>query len=330
MLTRRRGWRWPCIATCLLLLLTSGCAMLQKPVPPATSKPETGSIRALDTSRPNIALVLSGGSARGFAHIGVIRVLEEAGIEPDLIVGTSAGSLVAAAYAAGLDARQLTETARTLDRSILMDFTIPDLGLPLLRGNLGFIRGERLQQFVERVVAGRSIEAMPRRLAIVATNLHTGKPEVFTRGDTALAVRASCAVPGVFAPPRIGTTLFADGQIASPVPVTIARSLGAQLTIAVDATFPPEHAEVSNLLSVLFQSFTIATQRIKEHELQAASVVIRPNIKTSGQLGFKDREWLMRAGEQAARASLPALCNLINAGQLDRTVLKRCLSAARS
>ncbi len=310
MLSRRRGPSWARFAVSLTLLLLSACASVQKPIP-VSEQPKTGPIRALDTSRPSIALVLSSGSARGFAHIGVIRVLEEAGIEPDLIVGSSAGSIVAAAYAAGLNARQLTDTARTVDKSILMDFTIPDLGLPLLRGNLGFIRGERLQRFVDRVVGARPIELLPRRLAIVATNLHTGKPQVFTRGNTGLAVRASCSVPGAFAPPRIDDALVADGQITSPVPVTIARALGARLVIAVDATFPPEHAELSNTLSVLFQSFTIATQRIKEHELELANLVIRPRIKTSGQLGFNDREWLIRAGEEAARENLPALRRLI-------------------
>lgn len=297
-------------AASLTLLLVSACASVGKPTPVA-DQPRTAPIRALDGSKPSIALVLSSGSARGFAHIGVIRVLEEAGIEPDLIVGTSAGSVVGAAYATGMNARQLTEAARSVDKSILMDFTIPDLGLPILRGNLGFVRGERLQQFVDRLVGARPIEALPRRLAIVSTDLQTGKPKVFTRGNTGLAVRASCSVPGVFTPPRIENSLFADGQITSPVPVTIARSLGAQLVIAVDATFPPEHAEISNTLAVLFQSFTIATQRIKEHELQQASFVIRPQIKTAGQLGFKDREWLIRAGEEAARASLPALRRLI-------------------
>ena len=299
----------------LALLGIPGCAMMQESL--QVDDPPRFEFRRADTGKaPAIALVLSGGSARGFAHIGVIKVLEESGLAPDLIVGVSAGSLVGAAYAAGMSAREMVEVANRMDSTMLADFTLPNLGQPMLRGELGFVRGERLQTVVNQWVANQPLENLPRRLAVVATDLQSGKPVVFTHGNTGLAVRASAAVPGVFVPPSIQGRLYVDGQVSSPVPVAIARMLGGHIVIAVDATFPPDHAEIANIASVLFQSFTIATQRIKDYELGTASLVIRPDIKASGQLGFEDRDWIIAAGERAARAAMPALLELMK-GQPD-------------
>lgn len=294
------------IILALTLFFLAGCATLQEPINVA-DPPRAEPFPAGAGKQPLIALVLSGGSARGFAHIGVIKVLEEAGIEPDIVVGSSVGSMVGVAYAAGMDARQLAAAARKLDGAMLQDFTLPNLGVPLLGGELGFIRGERLQNYIDRLVSGRSLQALPRRIAVVATDLQSGLPVAFTHGNAGLAVRASSSMPGVFVPPLINGRLYVDGQVSSPVPVTVARRLGAGIVIAVDVTFPSDHADIANAASVLFQSFTIATQRIKDHELGQATVVIRPDIKTSGQLGLSDRDWLIDAGEKAARAALPAL-----------------------
>lgn len=286
-----------CIAGCVPLHEHRSVASppRSEPVLPAAGRP------------PLLALVLSGGSARAFAHIGVIKVLEEAGIEPDIVVGSSAGSLVGVAYGAGMNAQQLMAAARSFDAVALQDFVLPNLGLPLMPGELGFIHGERLQAYVEQLVSNRPLEALPRRVAVVATDLQTGLPMAFTRGNTGLAVRASASVPGIFVPPSIEGRLYVDGQVSSPVPVTVAHRLGARIVIAVDATFPAEQAEISSTVGVLFQSFTIATQRIAGAELTLATLVIRPEIMSRGQLGLSDREWIMAAGEKAARAQLPAL-----------------------
>lgn len=308
------GWHFCQFAAGLwvlgLLLVLVGCA-----TPPAqqtfVDEPRSGPVPAGTTGRPVVALVLSGGSARGFAHIGVITALEQAGISPDLVVGSSVGSIVAAAYASGMNARELVNAARAMDSTTLTDFTIPNLGQPFIRGELGFVRGQRLQAYVNRLVGNRALEALPRRLAVVATDLQSGQTVVFTEGNTGLAVRASSAIPGVFVPPLIRGRLYMDGQVSSPVPVTAARTLGADIVIAVDATFPPDHAEISNTVDVLFQSITIATQRIKDYELGLASIVIRPDIKTSGQLSLSDREMLMAEGERAARAALPELFKVL-------------------
>jgi len=262
-------------------------------------------------SKPMVALVLSGGSARGFAHLGVIKVLEEIGLKPDLIVGVSAGSMVGVGYASGMSAQQLIDASAKLDTLLMMDWTMPNLGQPILRGELGFIRGERLQAFVNQLVENRSLQALPRKIAVIATDLQSGKPVAFTQGNAGMAVRASSAVPGVFVPPLILGKLYVDGQVSSPVPVAMARMLGATTVIAVDVTFPPEQSVISTTTSVLFQSFTIATQRIKDHELRQATLVIRPEINSSSQLGFGDRVWIIDAGEKAARNVLPELLKIL-------------------
>ncbi len=286
----------------IAIIEISGCATTRTADVSSLPEPRGGAVRAFDTKRPVVALVLSGGSARGFAHIGVIRVLEQMGIEPDLIVGTSAGSIVGAGYAAGMTADQLAEAAKRFDKWLFLDFAFPNIGLPLIAGELGFIRGEKLQQFVDDLVGRRPIESLPRRFAVTATDLRTGKTALFTHGCTGLAVRASSSVPGVFSPPLIGGQRYVDGQVSSPVPVMAARALGADIVIAVDTTYPPDHAEISSTVDVLFQSFMIAGQRIKDRELGLADVVIRPDIKTTGQLGFDDRDWIVKRGEAAARA----------------------------
>ena len=302
----------------LLLLLTigciAGCAALQEPAriddPPRFAIHETKD--NVETSKPMVALVLSGGSARGFAHIGVIKVLEEIGLVPDLIVGVSAGSMVGVAYASGMSVQQLIDASAKLDATLMADVTMPNLGQPIFRGELGFIRGERLQTFINQLVANRPLQALPRKVAVIATDLQSGKPVAFTQGNTGLAVRASSSIPGVFVPPSILGRLYVDGQVSSPVPVAMARMLGATTVIAVDATFPPEQSVISSTSSVLFQSFTISTQRIKDQELENATLVIRPEINSPLQLGFDDRDWIIAAGEKAARSALPELMKIFS------------------
>ena len=294
----------------ILIVGLAGCASRSLSTDTVSDVPRAGPMRPYATGRPVIALVLSGGSARGFAHIGVIRVLEQMGIEPDLIVATSAGSIVGAGYAAGLTADQLEDAAKRFDKGLFMDLAFPKIGLPFIPSELGFIRGERLQRFVDELVQLRPIESLPRRLAVAATDLQSGKTTLFTHGSTGLAVRASSSVPGLFAPPSIGGRLYVDGQVSSPLPVLAARALGADVVIAVDTTYPPDHADVTTTAGVLFQSFMIAGNRIKDAEVAAADMVLRPEIKTSGQLGFEDRDWVIASGETAARARKDELLRL--------------------
>lgn len=254
---------------------------------------------------PRIGLALGGGAARGFAHIGVIQVLEEAGVRPDLVVGTSAGSLVAALYAAGRSGTELAQIALAMDEGAITDWSFPGRGL---------IRGDALARFVREHTAGRSIEQMRLPLGIVATDLDSGEPILFQRGDTGLAVRASSAVPAVFQPVRIGNREYVDGGLVSPVPVRFARQMGAEFVIAVDISTPPDGAATSDMFRLLLQTFSIMGKSINRFELREADVVLRPDLRGVGSAAFAERSRALAAGREAARAWLPLLRERLAAG----------------
>ncbi len=249
---------------------------------------------------PRIGLALGGGAARGFAHVGVIQVLEEAGIRPVLVTGTSAGSLVAALYASGKNGAQLQYIAETMEEATIADWTLQVF-------TRGALRGEALAKYVNAQVGQKPIEAMPMPLGIVATDLNSGNDIVFQRGDTGTAVRASSAVPAVFQPVRIGNHEYVDGGLVSPVPVRAAKKMGAELIIAVDISSPPEAASASGTLEILLQTFTIMGKSIKSLELQGADVVIRPQLLGISSADFGARKRSIEAGRKAMLAALPQL-----------------------
>ncbi len=290
----------------LVFAVLSGCTILM-PAAPTRIEHEPRAFGIADARAPiEVALVLSGGSARGFAHIGVIKALEHSGIRPGLVVGTSAGSIVGALYAAGMNASELEDAAKRADDSLLGDYT-------LSLSSLGLVRGERLREFVNTEAKHRLIEQFPIRFAAVATDLRSGDLVAFNRGDAGQAVRASAAIPGVFEPARISGRLYVDGGLVSPLPVTTARTMGARLVIAVDVAYPPSGNAITSPLAVMYQTFLIQTYRLKELERPFADIVIAPVIRTDGQLGFADRAELIAAGEDAVRAALPRIRALLSA-----------------
>jgi len=240
---------------------------------------------------PKIALALGGGAARGFAHVGVIKALEAQGIVPDIIVGTSAGSVVAALYAGGANGFELQKLALSMEDGSVSDWVLPDRG---------FIRGEALQNFVNKALVNRPMNALPRKLAVVATELQTGEMAVLRSGDVGLAVRASSSVPGVFQPVRIGGREFVDGGLVSPVPAKVARDMGADLVIAVDISSKPKNAKVSSMIDVLLQTFTIMSTTVAQYELGQADVVIRPDVGSIGGTDFQSKHLAILEGEKAA------------------------------
>ncbi len=276
-------------AAAAFALLLAACAASPRKVetPPAVAAPP-----------PKIALVLGGGAARGYAHVGVIKTLEANGIRPDIIVGTSVGSVVGALYAAGYSGFELQRLALAMDDAMVSDWSLPDRG---------FIKGEALQNYVNTVLSNRPIEKLARTLAIVATDLQTGEAVVFRSGNTGMAVRASSSVPGVFQPVRINGHEYVDGGLVSPVPVSIARSLGADVVIAVDVSNKPRNGRTASSLDVLLQTFNIMGQSIASHELLQADVVIRPNIDGVGGTDFQGKHLAILEGEKAAAESLPLL-----------------------
>ncbi len=247
---------------------------------------------------PRIGLALGGGAARGFAHIGVIQVLEEAGIRPSLVVGTSAGSLVAALYASGKNGSELAQLADTMDESAFADWSFP------LRG---VIRGEALAKYVRQNTGGRNIEQMKLPLGIVATDLNSGQGILFQNGDTGVAVRASSSVPAVFQPVQILGREYVDGGLVAPVPVRYARQMGADLVIAVDISAAVEGVATGDLMRMLLHTFSIMGRSINTFELREADVVLRPKLNNVGSADFTARKRSIAAGREAMLALLPEL-----------------------
>ncbi|MCH8178464.1 MAG: patatin-like phospholipase family protein [Proteobacteria bacterium] len=247
---------------------------------------------------PRVGLALGGGAARGFAHIGVLQVLEENGIKPDLVVGTSAGSVVATLYAAGKSPSELGTMAMGLDESSITDWVFPGRAL---------LKGEALAKFVRKQVGGKSIEAMRLPLGIVAADLQSGQPILFRRGDPGTAVRASSAVPAVFEPVKIEGHEYIDGGAVSPVPVRFARQMGADVVIAVDISAIPEGQPTKGAVDILLQTFNIMGHAISQHELVDADVVVRPKLQGVGSAEFSARRLSIMAGREAMLTVLPQL-----------------------
>lgn len=271
----------------LLLLVLPACNV-QKP--PAASLAPPAPLK--------IALVLGGGAARGFAHIGVIKALEAQGISPDIIVGTSAGSVVGSLYAAGYSGFELQQLSMKMEENEVSDWSLP---------NRGMIKGEALQDFINTAVKMLTLEKMKKTLAVVATDLHSGEMIVFRSGNTGMAVRASSSVPGIFQPVSINGHEYVDGGLVSPVPVRVARSLGADFIIAVDISDKPQNNKTESSFEVMLQTFNIMGQSISRSELPEADIVIRPVTPGISATDFKDRHLAVLQGEKAVAAILPEL-----------------------
>lgn len=286
----------PTIAILVFLLLLTACTTT---TPIAT--PDAPVVISPPAKRPpRVGLALGGGAARGFAHVGVIQALEEAGIKVDLVVGTSAGSLVAAIFASGKNAAQLQQTALAMEEAEITDWTLPFFGK-------GVLRGEALARYVNAQVGGKLIENMALPLGVVATDLRTGQGILFQRGDTGAAVRASSAVPSVFNPVKIGNAEYVDGGLVSPVPVRYARQMGADIVIAVDISSAPEGNSADNQLQILLQTFAIMGQSINSFELKDADIVVRPALVGVKSGDFTAKRRAMEAGKLAMANAMAQL-----------------------
>ena len=248
--------------------------------------------------RPRIGLALGGGAARGFAHIGVIQALEENGLAPDLVVGTSAGSLVAALFASGRSGRELATIADGMDETAFADWSYPGRGL---------IRGEALARFVRDKTHKRAIEQMKIPLGIAATDLDSGEGVLFRRGDTGTAVRASSAVPAVFQPVKIGQREYVDGGLSAPIPVHHARQMGAEFVIAVDISAVPEGNPTGDAARMLLQTFAIMGKSLKGYELRDADLVLQPSLAGVSGADFTTRRQSIKAGREVTLAHLAEL-----------------------
>ncbi len=246
--------------------------------------------------RPVVALVLGSGGARGYAHIGVIEVLEQQGIRPDFIVGTSAGSIVGSIYASGKSAAELRDIALKLKANDVRDVNV---------SLKGFFDGKKVEDYINQQVHNTPLQKLKIPMYVVATELRDGSRTVFNYGNTGQAVRASASIPSMFVPTKIHEVEYVDGGLVSPVPVQVARELGADVVIAVDILAQPIHTETSNVWGLFNQNINIMQGRLAEEELKQADIVIQPDLREKAHIfDVKGRESTMQAGIEAAQAKL--------------------------
>ena len=255
-------------------------------------------------NRPIVALVLGSGGARGYAHIGVIQVLEQQGIHPDFIVGTSAGSIVGSIYASGKTADELRDIALNMRANDVRDIKLDVKG---------FFDGKKVENYVNQQVNNTPLELLKTPMYVVATELKEGKKVVFNYGNTGQAVRASVSIPSMFVPTKIGDDEYVDGGLVSPVPVDVARDLGADIIIAVDILAQPMHTETSNVWGLFNQNINIMQNHLAREELKHADIVIQPDLREKAHIfDVKGREMTMQAGIEAAQNQLNTISTVFN------------------
>ena len=281
-----------CVKTSLVVLgaiLTVACASVT---------PDTGPLGP--GPQPRIALVLGGGGARGFAHVGVIRVLEQEKIPIDLVVGTSVGSLIGALYAHQANSFELEWAAFSMEKSDVFDYTI-------LSAGMGPVLGDKLEAFVARQVRSSDIEQLKIPFVAVAVDLNRGVPIALERGPVARAVRASCAIPGVFQPVSHQGRLLVDGGVINNIPISVARSKGVDVVIAVDISENVTNFEIANLLDVTLQAVAIMFRESVDHHKRDADVLITPSVGSVRAFDFTEKKRLMQAGIDATQKALPQI-----------------------
>lgn len=274
-------------------LLLNACHLTEsKKTPVAPPQPQK--------PRAVVALALGGGASKGFAHIGVIKVLKENNIPVHIVTGTSAGAVVGSLYASGMSPDRLELEAEILNKADVVDFTL---------STRGFIKGEKLQNWINAKVKNKPMDKFPIKFGAVATEFGSGRMTVFSIGNAGQAVRASASVPNVFQPAEISGKKYVDGGLSAPVPVSAAKRLGANFVIAVDISAKPAKLDSgSGFLAYLDQSLNIMSTAALNNELSQAQIVIKPHVQQLGAVGgFDQKEQAIKIGEQAARAALPQI-----------------------
>ncbi|WP_066318085.1 patatin-like phospholipase family protein [Bacillus sp. FJAT-29814] len=244
---------------------------------------------------PKIGLALGAGGARGFAHLGVIKVLKDAGIPIDLIAGSSMGALVASFYGAGIDLDRLYKFSLAFRRKYFLDFTVP---------KMGFIAGKKVKDFVRMFTHGKNIEELDIPIGIVATDLLTGEKVVFKQGPIAEAVRGSISIPGIFVPEKYNGRLLIDGGVSDRVPVSVAKEMGADIVIAVDVSRVKRNAEITSIYDVIMQSIDIMQTEVLSYRKMAADTIIRPPVEQYSSRSFTNIDEIIAIGEEEAKKHL--------------------------
>ncbi|MDD5439211.1 MAG: patatin-like phospholipase family protein [Candidatus Omnitrophica bacterium] len=238
-----------------------------------------------------IAIALGGGAARGFANIGVLKVLEREHIPIDLVIGSSMGALVGAVYSLGRPVSYLQEEAEKFSWREITDMTIPRVAMT---------KGEKLAKVVGKFTEGKSFDECRIPTAITATDIRTGQELLYTSGNLQKIVIASCSWPGFFPPVRIDGRLLADGGLRHSVPVKWAKDLGATFVIAVRVGFEPQNIAASNIFQLMIQSIQIMGEELDKYQSMRADVIVEPSLKGITQLDFHKAKEIIANGEKAA------------------------------
>lgn len=247
--------------------------------------------RKLFGKKRKVTLVLGGGSARGVAHIGVLGVLEKENIPIDMIVGTSMGALIGAAYAVGVPVRVMKERAEKFTNNQLLDPTIPRMGL---------LAGDKLESVIKSLVDDRTFEDTKIPLAILTTDMQTGEEVVYRSGNLSKIVRASCSWPGIFNPVRMDDRLLSDGGIKNSVPTKTAKDLGADYMIAVDVGYCVKKGKMENIFQMILQSFQIMGEELNAYQSDVADCIIKVDLGDLDQVAFARGAEAMEKGAAAA------------------------------
>jgi NTE family protein len=242
--------------------------------------------------RPRIGLALGSGGARGFAHLGVINILEQNNIPVDLIAGSSMGALVGSLYAAGIDIERLYKMATAFKRKYYLDFTVP---------KMGFIAGNRVKNLIKVLTKNKKIEDLNIPLAVVATDLQEGKKVVFKNGPVSDAVRASISIPGIFVPVKMNGLLLVDGGVVDRIPVSVVKEMGADIVIAVDVSPVKKNDQMTTIFDVIMQSLDIMQDELVHHRKIASDIMIRPHVEQYSSRAFTNIEEIIQIGEEEAK-----------------------------
>ena len=290
---------------CFLILLGLSCSMagLQACT---QARPPAGP-QVFREEPPKVGIALGGGGARGFAEVGILRVLEQERIPVDMVAGTSVGSLIGALYCDNGSVVDLEFTSVKVESEDLFDYST----FSFFSG--GFVKGEKLEAFLGAHLKHKNIEAFRVPFAAVAVELRTGGTMAFLQGDAARAVHASAAIPGVFVPVQIDGRTYVDGGVTDPVPVDVVRRMGAEVVIAVpiSRTIPPRTPQ--NPIEVALQTSIIMSSEIEACRVHEADVVISPDVGSVAFDDFSQKRWLFEAGMKAARQALPGIRDAIAA-----------------
>jgi len=281
----------------LLCIILAACASTPQIQPPSSGKPA------------KIAVVLGAGAAKGFAHIGVLKVLESQKVPIHMVVGTSAGSFVGSLYAYGYDAYTLQKIALSLDKSDVAELTVPDNG---------FVKGERLRDYINMQLRNTVMEKLRIPFYAVATNIKSGEQAVFATGNTGMAVQASCAVPGIFRPASFSGNSYVDGGVVDPLAVDVARHYGADIVIAVDITSSIGSTVPTGTMETIMKSIEIMYNKISQIPISKADVVIKPQVGFVGSADFEHRNEAIMEGEKAAWAAMPQINAILARLRLER------------